>query len=1624
MKRHIAVFLTLILIMFLIPSVATTVSHAAVLESVWDFEDYDKAETSYDYLARKNLAHIQGTINITNHYLHGKMAKMEAGSRLILWQHPDKLGGKTPIDENFIFEFDFMQGTKAPIADLGTPSSEDWSDLTRACRITGDGTNLILRHKTGTVNLIENYKANTVYNIKLGFDFENETIKVWVNDIAVFTEIKLNFINSIPDISRFDFNNTIVDSTGIYIGKMALYPYNSATEEIEALKEAVFNAKNVSEGFVSGEYLGQYKPSDIDALNETIKNAQKNLFIWEDSVSPDKSAIEEMTQAVNSALEKAQKGKNTQFVEVYKMDFDSMNLENAGWLLTGVTPGQITDDDGNKVYKGTYGTRGLRFFYTPYTKKATISFSFKQNVKAPVTKISEITSETYNDPNRLYCMSSNGTDILINGKTIIENYEAGKWYDILIETDPVTKELRVYVDKKRVLKEMDLPYLGDKATVIGRWETSVGNQGSEILIDNINIYRDVNLEFSEFASELAYIFGDKTSVTENLDLPIAKDGYSIEWTSSDTSVITNSGVVTRSTSENRTVNLTALISRDDYSYKHNYILTVPRVSASVDGQADFVIEERTGHSGIEFFRRGIPFAKGELSVNDSVCLKCGSTTVPVQTEVLEKYADGSVKWLSVSFMWNVQANTRYEFYIVKGNATHTKTANAAISNGTATLSNDTVSATVTKSGITAINYNGTSILGAGGITLCAENTYNFTADTVEVVSSGPVYSQVRLKGAFTGTTVTGDWLITLYAGDSRLYHEFRFTAKGDQDVNTQTMHLSLNGFSNPVYESDAPAENGLTQSDYIILNKNNTYLMLTSKDVTRFSGAINSVGVHNGFMLTGSTVIFAPIQYNTCYRWLDGITRTVRLDMSFYNASLAENEKAREEAWAFTPPSLTVNSERFVTAGIIEDDNMSPALTRTENLMASMYGGLWHHFQAGKLPHSLEIDYETEEIITEYRGSRLESSFNRSGGEVEYNLWKSYMTTGNPVMFDILSESSEYWTDFMVYRGKIEKLQGTNRYQTKDTDLVSFRTNMPFYGDLSGLYMSYLVTGDPYYKESFRLAADFWEKSISDANGLPMLSYWYNPAFPDRLNYNEEFSERKTFQFRFSAMARGMYYAYRLFGDDKYLAAGEDIMDHLSMMQFENGSFIESYYYPSLEPFKNVENDNGELCYSEKHYIMGYGARMLTDFYNLSGYAPGLSNMVKLADYLALKRGDKGFGWSPNSDDEVYAVPSIRGAGSNSTDMVFTAKLYMATGDEKYLAPLAEMFRFYTSSWNGGNTDRVMETGKSTFMESSQTIGKILLDNEEKVTELGYADVIAVLRESTTVAKNQYPEYASVINKRGGRYALNAFDTPSGRVVYLNNSELVTYTAENPGLYKDTAFSTSFKVSTDTNLWYGAQNTVTANGVTMESDVRVVDVIPLMETDVKLNLKGAIAVADVKKYTPHRIEFLVNSDKNFTVEVGNRFFNLEDGRCYVIESDSVKTLVKAENGTIQAEIPAYNTPQSVAVYPLDGIAVTTELVSGGKVIYTPDDVKNSLANVKVTVARENTYESYKATYVAAVIYENSLYDVGICKVDDSGEEFFINDLNIPSDKKNATVKVFCFEDSSGIKPREKAVIFE
>lgn len=108
------------------------------------------------------------------------------------------------------------------------------------------------------------------------------------------------------------------------------------------------------------------------------------------------------------------------------------------------------------------------------------------------------------------------------------------------------------------------------------------SNGVTVKVDDFKIYK-AGTEFEKVANASAAIdlshFSSGIAV-DNIDLPTGDENVNIAWTSSDESVISSSGAVTRSTIEDKTVTLTANISSKispDVVTKREFVLLVKKL---------------------------------------------------------------------------------------------------------------------------------------------------------------------------------------------------------------------------------------------------------------------------------------------------------------------------------------------------------------------------------------------------------------------------------------------------------------------------------------------------------------------------------------------------------------------------------------------------------------------------------------------------------------------------------------------------------------------------------------------------------------------------------------------------------------------------------------------------------------------------------------------------------------------------------------------------------------------------------------------------------------------------------------------------------------------------------------
>ena len=220
---------------------------------------------------------------------------------------------------------------------------------------------------------------------------------------------------------------------------------------------------------------------------------------------------------------------------------------------------------------------------------------------------------------------------------------------------------------------------------------------------------------------------------------------------------------------------------------------------------------------------GIPFPRGVLAGPEGVCLLAGGRQLPLQTEALARWPDGSVKWLLLDFQ---AVPGRKDLLLQYGPGVRARNVERGIvagqQSGTVTLDTGRVALSVRSDGtgfLDALSFDGKPIFTS------TEKRLNFldfihtespadyhpmnrylregepdpsgvVVDEVALEKAGPLHAVVRIDGRYTyrrvgstirGTDVKGDCpfriRIHAYAGQSflRVEHFFYYEGDGDHD---------------------------------------------------------------------------------------------------------------------------------------------------------------------------------------------------------------------------------------------------------------------------------------------------------------------------------------------------------------------------------------------------------------------------------------------------------------------------------------------------------------------------------------------------------------------------------------------------------------------------------------------------------------------------------------------------------------------------------------------------------------------------------------------------------------------------------------------------------------------------
>lgn len=561
-------------------------------EDVWEFGSFDATEQSADeYVRGLGFALIAGSFNIAEQTPYGNMLELTANDRLIKWYRTDINNG-IPITEDVIFEMDFMQTTKTAVAELGTPSPSPYQAPYYLYQLGTDGTNITFTHGGGKDILVAGYETGTVYNIKIAIELAKKSFRIWIDNTPVLTDKNLSFlgVSATGKIERFDFN--MGPSGSCYIGRMSLSPYIDAGNELNKLKSAIHSANTALESMEAGDYLGQYAPEIVNRLAEAVAAAQASCDEWEANLPADAAPITLAAQTLNAAAAAAKAGANTAYAALYEMDFDSKGLADDGWEVY-MGNGGVVSTGGSNVLKASGGsgqTRILKRFNTAISaSRVTVEFSFMQEAKAAVTAIADLKAAPYNIPNTVAIISSDGNDIKIGNTRVIENYSADRWYRITLEINFASETIAVFVDGEIALAGQSVPFGGDSAHSIGRWETTLAasETNSVVYVDNISIKKNLNTEFEAEVDALEAGFGDLSCVVSPLTLPERDNGFDITWSSDHEKVIGLDGSVIRSEKRDERVTLTAVLAKDSYFYQGKFVMTVPRLHYGLLVNDDF-----------------------------------------------------------------------------------------------------------------------------------------------------------------------------------------------------------------------------------------------------------------------------------------------------------------------------------------------------------------------------------------------------------------------------------------------------------------------------------------------------------------------------------------------------------------------------------------------------------------------------------------------------------------------------------------------------------------------------------------------------------------------------------------------------------------------------------------------------------------------------------------------------------------------------------------------------------------------------------------------------------------------------------------------------------------------------
>lgn len=899
-------------------------------------------------------------------------------------------------------------------------------------------------------------------------------------------------------------------------------------------------------------------------------------------------------------------------------------------------------------------------------------------------------------------------------------------------------------------------------------------------------------------------------------------------------------------------------------------------NASPAIEIPFSVQEQNDIAvGKTLIRRGFPLAEGDAaSLEGFGVYDIEGNYIPSVFEVTEKYPSGSVKWALCSFVTDLRAGERKELVI--SNRGRKKIENPVLLTqpqpGEYVVQGGNVSA--------VINHNGIEELKYGDIPYACMNTYvtltggaeqMLSITSLEVVKHNDLYVKLKAGGMF-GDYATGEIIFTLWSGAPKADIEYRITSVAD--INIYSMGMKISPLIHAQFTSPSCdyGDGQIVGSDYITESVNGNSAYFISNDIRRFRNAIAGED-STGFVFEDNHVKFAPIIHNQNFLWYDGLTRTNHMTVSFEENG-ADQIKTVEE-----PPVVMIDTDQFVKAGVIANDERCEPIDRMINLIHWDYDKRDGRLDAGAINYG--IDPETNHIgITDAHP-----------GEMEYHYGVAYMATGDYMIYNTIMQSAEFWADVEIYKGQYEVIYGANRYRTgPQYSTYRFRTSHPYYGDSSGLYMAYVLSGNEYLRDTFKIAIEHIYKNMYASKNMghfyPHMYQW-DSGEPRRLAYVES---------RYMIQARPLYLAYGLFGDASYREAALEIANWADAAQSADGWWYQAYHDGSGDPFYQ----GGQTQAAVKTYVWMYGARGISFLSRYEQNDTIKRILKKIGDFVASEYETYGAGlWNPTGDKNLYEMNEDNSRSKGAYEDIMAVELllntYRLTGDNRHLKALLTAVDVWLCSMNPQGSTVILANLEG-YLDGTFSMGggqnytmlmvypellKLFSEKAQIIKELGFAYLLKVFDKNTHA-------YTKTVEKPG------IVEPEVTQGIYVNGDTKYLFAKNYTGARSGNFEKDYTTVIYDAGLWQGVENRVSnPYATTLYAHLKQYDDIHAVWRPIYITGLSDDVTAYVDQYDADKIVFRLYGSGVVNVQIKDGEFAIAANEKY-----SVRASRDGNNGVI------------------------------------------------------------------------------------------------------------------------------